>query len=201
MLSWSCPGAGIKYGKAVIAGSNLQHANASNFTRFVYQTQSLDALNYTISTFGRVWNAYLAVLPSWAPRVTAHALAAADELPVAIGGFAPGLAEPARWALRYVASVVDVLLTKIGYIVAAVGIAPTDAVMLQRRLTPSGACLVELGRNASAAMDALIVSAPRALEAFLDFKSERAAGGEARRPFVDRDPRPRRARAARAGAD
>ena len=202
VLSWSCPGAGINYGRKIITGNHLRHGPKSQLKRITYKPQSLDALNYTVTSFGRVWNAYLAVLPQWGPRVTAHVRAAADELGIVIGGFYPGLAEPARWLVRYVAELVDTIFTKLGYVVMAVGISPTIASEVRlflflinsasphltplfvfflqepRRLTPTGACLADLGRPPRTAMDTLINAAPRLLEAFLDFKSETAADGE-----------------------
>lgn len=172
-LMWSCASVASRYLVVPIPATSLRNAPAPAVVRALYVPAPLAALPYVVSTFGRVGNAMAAVMPTWTPRVTEPLLLAAEWMQPMLAPAYAGAAQPAVFATKYAATVLDALFSKLVYAMMAVGMKGTD-----QKLVATQQCLSELGRTPRAYMDALLDSLPNTVEFFLDIKAGRFSEGE-----------------------
>ena len=176
VLSWSCPGSTILYKKTVIASQFLFHT--ANDTAFEYSFASQnpkDAPHYTLSLFGRGWDALSSSVLDWDVRVTWPLEAAANALGDAVAPIYAGLSEPLRLSVAWLAEIISALMKKAVYTVYAIGV--TDQSGAHRHVQASSRCFAAMGQSARAYGDALVESLPMAVEFAMDLKEGLASEG------------------------
>lgn len=177
VLSWSCPGSSIMYKKVPIPAANLRHLPDPPVTEDAFFALTAQNPTYSISRFGRAWDALSSSVIMWEPLVTVPLYNAADALAEALTSTYAGAAEPARLAIRYGAAVANAVLSKIVYLIMACG--TIDQAGAPKKLDATAQCMNDMGRVARGYGDALVDSLPRAIDFFLDVQEGFASEGKA----------------------
>lgn len=97
-----------------------------------------------MSVFGRVVDAMASVLPKWQTRVTEPLFLAADWVQPLVSPIYAGIAQPAMFAIKYGAMLMQVVYTKVMYIILSLGVISTDPNV--KHLIPTQSCMMDLGR-------------------------------------------------------
>ena len=177
VLSWSCPGTTSLYKKVAISSKYLFHEPDPPYNwNAAYELQSQLSPAYTVSTFGRVFDAFSSAVLTWDERVTLPLRAAGDAAAEVLVPVYAGLAAPVRLSVTWAAEVISASLKKVVYLVYAIGVKDQNGAT--RSLQPTPACMLQMGQVARGYGDAVVDSLPSTIEFFLDIREARASEAE-----------------------
>lgn len=177
VLSWSCPGNTSLYKKVAISSKYLLHEPDPPYNwNAAYELQSQLSPAYTVSSFGRVFDAFSSAVLTWDERVTLPLRAAGDAAAEVLVPVYAGLAAPVRLSVTWVAEVISASLKKVVYLVYAIGVKDQNGATRSLQTTP--ACMLQMGQVARGYGDAVVDSLPSTIEFFLDIREARASEGE-----------------------